>query len=56
MDGMEAILVGVGLAGLVLWARLFEKRNRIEFRARVCEVLAAAAKRELPFVPLLVCV
>ncbi|MHC4954086.1 MAG: type II secretion system F family protein [Planctomycetota bacterium] len=52
MDPSRAIFLGVGLVGMAIWVRLFVVRNRVEFRARLCEVLAAAVKRELPLATL----
>ena len=39
--------IGIVLGGL-LWTRLFRNRNRVEFRARFCEIAAMAARRGQP--------
>ena len=44
----------VALIVTLLWSSLFAVRTRIEFRARLCEALAAAARRGLPLRPVLV--
>lgn len=44
----------VALMATLLWSGLFAVRTRIEFRARLCEALAAAARRGMPLRPVLV--
>lgn len=43
----------VALVCTMILARVFQTRTRLEFRARICEVLAATARRGLPLLPAL---
>ena len=53
--GENTFILGlVALMATLLWISLFQVRTRIEFRARLCEVLAAAARRGMPLQPVLV--